>query len=379
MSFVRQRRSPRILKPRTAAERRSGWRLWRLPAAIVAAVLLASALLWLWGEDRLGRQLDRLAGEARQTGWQVSTGAGRQGGWPWRAARTFDDAVLSPPAGRAVWTAQHLTVADALLDPPAIRIELGGLQTLGRAGSPLSRRLRLQAGALVLGPPSHPASGPARLALRSGPLRIALPGEPAFTVRRLSGLLRWTTTTGADGVRHDGQAVSLRLDGIAAPGWPDGTGSASLVLALPGPRGAAGLDLRRRIAAWRDGGGRLLLEAATLSLPDCRITLSGEARLDAGFQLYGDFTMRISGADSLIDRLNQAGWLDRAAAQAMRAVIGLISDAGTAPAGAGKVQMAPRPASTGTIELPLMLRGDVLLLGRIPLLRLPWSFPGPPP
>lgn len=372
MSFGGQARARSMASRPRRRRRRSG----AAAAGLLAAVLIAGAALWLWEQTRLDRFTDRLLAEAARQGWQVQIGDQRRAGWPWAVRRVLRDVRLAPPAGPAaglVWTGERLVLELDPLDASPLRLRLGGLQTLGGPDAPLGRRLRLEVADLLLTPlrPAR-ADAPCRLGIRAtGGMRVALPGSAALRIDGLSGLLLWTRPGAPGAGQHDGQALSLHAARLALSGVKDAPMAMSLSLALPGPRGAPGLAWAERLRGWQQGGGRLLLEEAVLRLPDSRITLAGTARLDANLSAYGDFTLRLRGADRLIDRLARDGELDRAEARAVHAVLGLITDADEPPAAASRTRPPPE------IALPLDLRDGLLSLGRIPLLRL--APPAAPP
>ena len=363
---------------------------------ILACLLLAAdTLAWLRMERLLDRRLDRLAEDARQAGWQLDIASGQRGGWPFAATLALaaprlhgGDALLP---GGLTWTAERITAGFSPLHPRRITIAADGTQTiLGANAGSLARSLRFWGAQTELHLPIAAAGGQEEADFEAAALHLAFPGaspDDVLTVAGLDGSLRWNPAavalrlslhgiglprTGLEQAisrpagRQAGRDGGSRAEtGIAAS--PHIMEAASLEVSLIGAPGFHQAGPAAWLRGWRDAGGRLLLREAGLDWGDCRLRASGQASLDENLQPDGAFGVDITGADALLDRLEYSRRITAPAAGAIRAILGLIGDARD---GTGR---------TGALQLPLQLHGGVLLLGDIPLLRIPLPSAGQAP
>ena len=336
-----------------------------LAGVLLLAILLLAAdtLAWLQLQRLLDRRLDLATQQAAHAGWRLEAVPGHRGGWPLAATRDFAGPRLSH--GGLVWSGQGVSASLSLLHPRRVTILADGPQVISADGTPLGRSLRFWGSGMVLHLPLGPTGRPDHVDLEARTLRVALPGagpDDVMTAGRLRGLLRWNP---------DAHALTLSLHDVRVPqagnvtignSLPD----AALELSLVGPIGREGDDLAQRVRGWRAGSGRLLLRQAALGWPGARIEASGQASLDGNFQPDGGVTVRLTGADVLLDRLAQSGRVAPSTVAAIRAVLGLIAAGRGNPDGTG----ARHP-----LELWLALHAGLLSLGQIPLLRLPSPLP----
>ena len=336
---------------------------WRraLPAAFLLLVL--DTLGWSLLEQRLQRSVARMTRTAAAAGWLIQADAPRRGGWPSAATLTFAAARITGPAARITgldgllqhgidWSGRHIVVSLSPWHPRQISIMVQGTETvaLSQLGS-----IRVWAQRVALRVPTRPGSHEARfdadilhLARQGVGSDDVLPG--GLSVAALHARLRWINQP----VRA--QALDLALEDVALPRHGDGADPviphAKLDASLSGPP------------------DRLLLRQAELSWPDASLTLSGDASLPGGGRCAsiadGAFSLRIVGWDTLLERATASGRLDAAHAAAIRAVLSLIA----AGRGAAEDPRAQSFRETQSLELPLALRGGLLSLGSIPLLRL---------
>ena len=347
----------------------------RVGVAVLLLVLLLAAdtLAWLQMQQLLDRRLRLLVQDAARSGWVLRAAGERRGGWPLtarltlEAARAHGAAALFP--GGVSWSGERVSATLPLLHPRRVTFSAAGIQTLSAGGArTLGDSLRFWSVASGLHLPAGTRDGIGQLSFEATGLRLALPGagpDGVVAVAGLQGRLRWTPQA---------LALTLALRGIALPpGTAIPIGSvvpaAALELSLIGPAGGGG-DLAARLRDWRAGGGRLLLRQATIDWKDAGIEAAGHVVLDGNLQPDGGFTVQVTGADAMLDRLAQSGRLDPSAVAAARAVLGLISAARDEPRGRSTGQPSAGPLRR-PLQLPLTLHGGLLSLGQIPLLRIP--------
>ena len=351
-----------------------------LAMTLLAGLLLAAdTLAWLQLQRLLQGRIQRLVQDAAQSGWQFEAASERRGGWPFAAELTFAaprahgaDTLLP---GGITWSGGRITATLSPLHPRRLTISSGGVQTVSAGGARATRdslrlwgpiRLHLSAG--DAGQASSEATSSRQASFEATPLHLALPGagpDDVVTVAGLHGTARWTTQA---------HALTLALNGISRPGAASAIPAAALELSLVGAFDGGG-SAAERLRAWRAGGGRLLLRQATMRWADAGIEASGHAALDGNLQPDGAFTVRITGADAMLDRLARSGRINSSTASAIRAVLGLIAAARDAPQPG---RSGANDATARPLALPLALHAGQLSLGRIPLLRIP-DLPGAVP
>ncbi|MDQ1081567.1 DUF2125 domain-containing protein [Pseudoroseomonas cervicalis] len=318
----------------------------RLPRLLAGLVLLLAALhglAWYLITDRLEQEALRWAEARRAEGWQIAHGPPRRGGWPLAASVTLPEPRLALPEGLS-WQAEALRLSLHAEAWDRLRLEPGGAQ------------------ALRLGPIDLPYSAarveaeiPLRAPLQGVPLlaealRLGPPGQ-MLEVARLDG----TLLPGGDP-----RAVQLAATGLVLPA-PTPLGqrieAATLDAALTGPL-PPGPDLARRAAAWRDAGGALELRGLTLRWGGAAASAAATLALDAALQPAGAGTLRLAGAERLLDALVQSGSLGARNATLARGLLPLMQ--------------RPDPAGgPPQLEVPAALENRTLSVARLNLLRLP--------
>lgn len=366
----------------------------RVAALLGLVILLAvgDALAWLQMQHMLDRRLDRLVQDAARAGWQLQVASGRRGGWPLAASLTVAAPRLHGAdglvPGGVTWTGDRVTASLSLLHPTRVTIRPGGTQMISVGSATVAGSLRFWSAGAALHLPSQPDGADGRVLFGAQALHLALPGagpDDVLTIAELHGAVRWTAQAGAEaGAQEAGvqaRALTLTLQDIGLPhsnsaATGDVISRAVLEASLSGALnvGAGDKDgFPGRLRGWRDSGGRLLLREFGLDWNGARLGASGQALLDGNFQPDGRFSVRIEGADALLDKLTQSGRLTPGAVSAVRAVLDLVASARDNPGAA-----AGPPRALPPVELPLTLRGGILLLGQIPLVRVPWPVSGQP-
>ncbi|HUZ64573.1 MAG TPA: DUF2125 domain-containing protein [Acetobacteraceae bacterium] len=346
-------------------------RIWLLPLILALLIVAAAATLWVLAERRMMRAFDAWAAAEQQQGWTVRHGAIRPAGGPLAVA--IDVAGLSITGGQADlpggldWRAQRVTVLIDIRHPHLLHIRPAGRQVLRLGTAPAVPFTAAHMDARIPLAQGQPA-GP--VMLRSDALAIGpVPGTP------LQGPIRVAHATLAgqgDAAATSGQpALTFTLaasDILLPPGrkWPLGPRVARLDMAgtLTGPV-PPGTVPAVRAAAWRDGGGKLVLRQIGLAWSELHVQASATLGLDATLQPTGAATARITGQSAALDTAAANGALTHQAATAAKAVLALMAQ-------------APAKGGTPALEVPLRLQDRTLEMGQFPLLRLPalvWPAP----
>ncbi len=351
----------------------------RLLLAAVLLLLLVPAA-WLLAEWRFEAAVQDWAAARRAEGWAVRSGPAAWAGFPFRAALVLPDVALSSPGPAAAARGARPPVAPAAAGPapggldwavPRLELGLSPLHPLTLALRPLgAQRLRL-----APLPPLAVEAEDARIAV---PLRPA-PGSPAAdpaivataTALRLAALDGGTASAASlslllvlhPGAPRDAAAATVQLDAtdVALPALPAALRTLSLAGAVEGPL-AARPTPAATAAAWRDGGGRVVLQRFAAQWGDLAATGSATLTLDGALQPAATATVRLAGYDAALDALAASGTIGPGTARVARAVLGLMAQ--------------PDAGGAHGVELPVTWRSGVVSAGQIPLLRTPpvaWS------
>jgi hypothetical protein len=337
----------------------------------VALVVLGAGdtAAWYWATARIAEGFAAWEQARRAEGWTVQSGPALRAGWPLSASVVVPRLTLSfvPQAGepRVTWRAERLIVGVRADAPDQLRLRPLGAQSVALGdGAVLAYRadfllatVPLEAGTRV-GTATALARG-----LRSGDAAAG----PAIGSARLR--LRWDETAGAHRT-----AASLRVDvrAVRLPAgvrWPLGRRVAAFALhgTLDGPVPPPG-DLTARVRAWQHSDGRMVLHHMDLRWGPLSASLEARLGLDASLQPMGTGQAMVSGYAQALDTLAANGALPNDAALAGKAMLSVMA---TPPGADGA------PAE---ITLPLTLKGGVLSLRGVPLLRLPpLPWPGDQP
>lgn len=326
-------------------------------AAAIAVLAAGHTALWAWAVNRLETESRAWAAARQAQGWEVRIGPSSTGGWPWAARLHIEGvAVAAKPPASAITFAYTAGAADldiALLRPASLRIRFAGAQSIRlgptpalpftaastdlvvpfSAGGPV-HEADLTATDLLLGPDKLPVG---RLALHTDLHPTAAAGEPAIAFTLAAGPVELARTAAA-------ATLGGNIERIEAEG------------ALSGPLPRLP-DPAARAAAWRDGGGSLTFTRIALTWGKLTANASATIALDEKLQPMGTATARLSGADAALDSLAGAHAIAPQAGFAGKALLGLMSQ--------------PQPDGTSVVDVPLTLKDRTLMLGRLPLARLP--------
>ncbi|MFH5923481.1 DUF2125 domain-containing protein [Roseomonas xinghualingensis] len=338
-------------------------RLLPMAGGLIVLLAIVQMLVWNWMAGRLQAGYDAWATLRREQGWRIEHGVPVRGGWPFTATLRLPEFRLlgggaSLPGGLE-WSARAVTLRVALHSPGELRIAAGGPQRLRLgavevpfAADRLTAVLPLQANVIPRG--GEFEASRLRIGTASGGLEIrsayltfdsrmtAIEGEPAVTLQ--GGAHDVTLPTPTPLGR---QVAMLRLD-------------AALTGPLPGGRNPT-----HRAAMWRDAGGTLELRQLDLEFGPVTARTAATLALDDQLQPMGAGTLRLTGAEALLDALAQDGLITPRNAGLARRVVGVLA----------------RPPAEGEppqLEVPLTLEGRSLAVARMPVARMPvLLWPGP--
>lgn len=326
---------------------------------LVLVVLLGggSFALWSWTEAQLQAGFDAWAANAAAQGWQVRTAAPRRAGWPFAAELAFADLTLSAGPdllpGGAEWRAQRAVLHLSPLAPEVAELRLQGVQRVRAFGS---ATLPFTAATLTL---RFPVRGPMVAQIEGRRLRFDAPAD-GMTIGLLTGSVRPGAALAID---LSAEAVALPPPPAPQPALGGRIASATVSLSLEGPLPPPSPDVTARLRAWQRGGGLLRVRHLAMGWGPLGVTGSAALGLDAGLQPRGTGTLRVVGYDAALSALAADGAVTPQAAQAVRAVLALLS-------------RTPEAGGVPEVDLPLALDDGVLRVGRIPVGRVPhfdWS------
>lgn len=331
--------------------------------AAIALLAVAHTLAWNWMGGRLQAGYDAWAAARRAQGWRIEHAAPVRGGWPLSATLRLPEFRLSGGGatipGGLDWSARAVVLRVVMHRPGELRVSAGGPQRLrlGTSDIPfaadrLTARLPLQANVVPKG--GEVEALRLRIGTPAGGLEIgsaglsfdsrtsAIEGEAAFT---LEGLIENMTLPVATPL---GRAVrSLRID-------------AALTGPVPGGRNPTS-----RAATWRDAGGTLELRRLDLEYGPATAQAAATIALDEALQPMGAGTLKLTGAEAVLDALAQGGVVTARNAALARRVVGVLA-------------RPPAEGEARVLEVPLTLEGRGLAVARILVARLPaLAWPGP--
>jgi len=323
---------------------------------LVALLGAGHAVLWQVAVGRLEAGFHAWAAARRAEGWQVAHAAPERGGWPFAAALTLPDlrvggTLSGMPAGMA-WRSERVRLSIAPPLPDKLRVEAQGSQRLLRG----QEEWPFSAGSLVAFLPLNtPSPGHATILARQ--LRLGAT-EEATMVAEAEAELDFRANVGGN---EPAATLALALRGLSLPmATPLGREVEAMMLeaALTGPLPRGAMPPAALAAAWRDAGGTLEVRALTLRWGEVAASSAATLALDETLQPTGAGTLRVAGADRVLDALAASGTLPPASAAIARTVLPLL--------------LRPDPAGGPLrLEVPVTLENRTLSAARIPLRRLP--------
>jgi hypothetical protein len=323
------------------------WPIFLLVVLVALAGAHAAALHWMAGQIQAG--LEAWANQRRAQGWQVEYGTPERGGWPWAASLRLPGLRLA--SGGLEWRAEAVTLS---VEPRALeRLHWAaeGAQQLALDGPPMPLRTGSLQGELMLNGQAPPVAGSVRaeaveLVSPAGTFLLptaqmgfdAPPGQPLALTARLRGL------TVPETLLPPSPAFGPRIDDL------------TLDAALSGPLDTPG-PLPRRLARWRDAGGRLEVKGMTLRWGPTAASAAASVALDDALQPSGAGTVRVANPGATLDALVAGGTIPTRTASTIRRILPLLTRLD--PGGGSPV-----------IELPVAVQERTLSVARFPLMQL---------
>ncbi|MBB2200295.1 DUF2125 domain-containing protein [Gluconacetobacter tumulisoli] len=343
-------------------------------------------LAWLAAQRLLDDTLLGWTHDLAARGWTIQPGVRRRGGSLLTARITLVSPrllgrIATPTDGArtALWGGDRLTLSLSMLHPRSLRIRPDGAQVLrlsdpSRPGSDLALRWQGQNVLAWLPLGMVPGGQSGRIAWSATQMDLQILGsggqDTAFRVRDLTGHGLWDDAAGPQASRLALSATCARID--LPLSWPMPSAlpharsirDAGLVVAIPGTpdSGAAAGSTTVLVQDVHAGWSTLALQGV------------GRAGFPPGGTADGDFTLSVEGVGRTIHTLEQAGSLSPYIG---RMVAAIDRWAATGPM-AGPSTSPDAPALTDRrIDLPLRLRGGMLLIGTVPVV--PLAIGGFPP
>ncbi len=344
-------------------------------AAVIAVIALGYLGLWFLIDRQLGRELDHWRAEAEAQGMVVQIGLIERSGFPFRFRIDATAVDITTPEG-AILRSDRVIAQAGMLDMVVLVLPFGQ----GSLG------LTAPAGGRLVGQPIGLAPLPTvAFAQGDGTVRFsaarftgldmtldALAVESRPRVGAMAETARVAVTRQAEG-----DTLELGLARIRLPDHP--------LTAEASPLGPVveRVDLRAaasggplpdpptapRMAAWRDGGGRVVLEDLSVDYGPLRLRGMGDLGVDGELRWEGALDVRVAGVEETLQALVAAGLV--APAQA------LLVTAFTA-------EFTVEDAALGgpVVRAPFRLVDGQVFLAEIPLGRLPppdWPEQAPAP
>jgi hypothetical protein len=332
-------------------------------AALVAVLVVADTAVRFWGMGRMRSAFDAWKTAMAASGWTVTAGPARAGGWPFAVALELPDIRIAGgeadiPGGLR-WGAQRVTASVGALHPMRLDIAPVGIQDVRIAGAP---DLRFTADPLALTIPLGANAPSQRIDFTGRNLRVGTAPENAATAALFGGHVElWPSAVQGQPVF----AVSVSAQAITLPPLAAGRdyalgariASGVLEASVTGPIPPIP-DPAARAAAWRDGGGTVRVEHFSLGWGPLGVSGDAKLTLDQQLQLAGSGNVHVVGQSETVDALTAAHAINASTATAARSLLGLLA---RVPQGGG----APE------LDLPVAIAHRTVAIGHFPLLRVP--------
>lgn len=280
-------------------------------------------------------------------------------GFPFTLRLSLSQPVFSHPDGWG-WSAPFLIIERPPVPFSTMTASTLGEQSLSVASAEGPRR--------YVGTVEHIAVSIDDLTAFPGRIEVTaktanLSDSDGNTVSLGQGRMRLEVSSPPSGSKRPSASLSVTVQDLALPTPPPS--------ALPlGPR-VQSLALTARllgrlsgfppqagaVAAWRDAGGTVEIDALVAHYGPLHLNASGTLALDGTMQPVGAATAKVRGFFDTIDKLRIAGTVKPESAMAAKLILGALSH---------------RAADGGSVlNVPMSLQNQTLHLGPVPLLTLP--------
>jgi hypothetical protein len=321
--------------------------------AVVALLALASFAVWRWAEGLVAQGVADWQRQIAAQGWTLTSGGSSRGGWPLAVEFSLDDVRLTGTdaavPGGAVYTAARVTLRMDPRDLAVMVVRGEGRQSLRLGAAP---PLPFTADRLRLTIPLAQAGGATSAALNGSGIAFAAPAA-GLTIGLLEGSADWSAPHGI-ALRLSAEAITLPPPPAPQAALGPHIASATIEGTLDGMLPADATSPLAAATGWRDSGGAVTLRRIAVGWGPLGVTGSAAFKLDAALQPDLSATLRLVGMEETLTALAAANAIKPRAAQAAKAVVGLMAH-------------APEGGGTPGVEVPLALRDGTLSLGLIPL------------
>ena len=340
-----------------------------LPTAVFFVIAAVWSAGWFYVSQQAGQRLDQLIDEQASAGRTLTCQERRQGGYPFRieVTCTAPRLTLDRAGERLTVEAGELVAIAQIYDPNKIIVELAGPITSTRTVQGLATHKVSLDSATARASVSLNDGRAARISavltnIAATVVEVPEAKTSKFTATRLAAHAR----RGED----DALDVAVQLAGFTASGaipqalelGPNWTASAADVIARltkagdvrPGVFGE--LRFKPWLAAWRDRGGKLLLQRAAITAPGVEGALRGTATLTPNGRLAGDLEVTLADPNALFDLLIKKQTLSKDQSRLAVVALGLL----------GK----PAPGGKG-VALPVRIVDGAVYLGPVKVAQIP--------
>jgi hypothetical protein len=316
-------------------------------AGVVAVVLAIDTGGWWVITNRMEAEVADWKQAQTAAGFVVQAGAVRRGGWPFDAELILPAVTVATDTpgepDSVAWQCDALRLVYAPWLPETLTFLVEGKQavrlgaaapvdvSVGRLDAHLPLNAAGQAEGFVA------AARDVAVPVSDGPLRI---GALSVRVRQLDAFVSASDTT------------------VPGPTLPFGGTIASLDFHV---RASGPIPLRRDVASalavWRDHGLTLAIDDLILRWGPLDLRGSASLGLDGAMQPAGSAQVQLTGFMEVIEALARSGSISRNDARVAGTLFGLMS--------------RPGASDVAEADLPLTLKDRTLLVGAIPVARLP--------
>jgi hypothetical protein len=313
---------------------------------LIALAAISDTAAWFWLTRRIEAGADDWMAALRAEGWTIDAGSMQRGGWPFAAEIILPDVTVAsggPGGANGVsWSVPRVRLQLSPVRPRTLLAVFEGSQRVRIGTSP---PVALDAARMTAAVSMVDSSEP--VVLTAVALRAEAAGQMAELARMTARILP--------------NAIDLQAAGIDLPHgiqWPfaAAVSAAAVTVRLEGVVPAAA-DLPRRIAGWRDGGGRLVIQQASARWGALDAAGSGTFTLDGALQPRAEGVADIANYPGAIAALTQSGALRPNDARVASTLLGLLA---RTPAG-GQPE----------VNLPFTVRDGLLSVGNFPVARIP--------
>lgn len=323
----------------------------RLFAALCLLFVLFGAygFWWHYVTTTLQDELAHWVTDQGGAGWKVSTGAVTTGGFPWHVTLTVASPAVEDPSGNR-WQGPPLSVVLPIWDLRHPHLEGGGRHLLTLKGQdPVS--LSAEGASADLHFDDHGLTG-ASIQVAAATVADTHLGHLALDLRRLAtGKVEHTVTS------WESHVV---LENIVLPDDPRllfGTHVSSVRLDSRLQGNVPGGSPAEALAAWRDDGGTLEIDALSIDWPPLVLSGKGTLALDSKMQPLLASACDIRGLFAAIDALARSGMIRGQDAGMAKLVLGLL--------------MKPGKDGEKTLNVPVTIQNRALSIGPVKLLEMP--------